>query len=193
MSPSPETEHTDTEQRPIIESLKMSPPEVIFVTSGSVAIDKERTTPTAFEDLDARGNLAWGHVRTMAAYHLAKECHNAHVVTLSTSKNTIRFPDDPVEDKFSPAIDATVAADEIRRRLTHAEIEPHVEEIPQSLDTFSEMIVAVRKCIDSKYTHAAIVTTAFQLPRAQAMLNSILSVDLKIKSITQNEEGKVQT
>lgn len=78
----PAIEHT-----PTLDKLRESPPEIIFVTSGTIIITKKDgypvICPTGFHDLYKGTHLAWGESRALASSVLANMFEDATIVTLS--------------------------------------------------------------------------------------------------------------
>lgn len=147
-------------------------PDAIFITSGSI-VSRKVTSPegaqetvrystTGFNDLDARGLVAWGKIRVIAGGQLAEDFPKATVVTLSRSTNNM-----------SEYSDASVAEKELKGMMG---VENMIERSESSVDTFTELLSIVRLMIERSWSKTAVVATRFQLPRMRAMLESIKHV-----------------
>ncbi len=163
----------DYDHKSIKEEIKAFNPEVIFVLSGNVVTrpagkdGKKRLSSSALSDIEKalpedRGKIVWGKARVVAAAELSDWFPNAEVVTESTSLNNL-----------TGIPDSAVMAEEIEF-LSDAE---NVSELPRSLDTFSELLQAVIYAHRKGLYRSVIVTVAFQLPRAAAMLRSLQTLD----------------
>ena len=147
-------------------------PEYIFVTSGSVTERISRPdangetittiSSTALPEPDVRGVTGWGKARMVAGLQVGTDFPDAKLITLSRStNNTGRYSD------------AEIMQQEMQRLNREIDVHPHSAPV----DLFTEVLESVRIGLDAKVREIAIVTTAFQLPRTQAMLESILNIE----------------
>lgn len=173
----------------VLEKAKEKPVEAVFILSGGIKkikkgkviagmpIENElsaaegkppgyRLSSTAFNDPDPRRSLGWGKAKNIAAAEIAEELNKIQpeqkpvLVTCSRSTNNL-----------AAKSDAEIAAEELRRYG----VENEILKEEWSLDTFTELLEAVRMTEENNWKHVAFSTTAYQRPRAEAMLQSLLN------------------
>ncbi len=172
----------------IIQDFCTDTPDAIFMTSGGVVkqvdgipgqVDKQvlEGGHTILDEDQGRMRtarfhrgydpkfFAWGSLRVVATVTLVERLRSVgkslpKLLTCSTAINNA-----------SSLSDAQVGKDEL---LAKTGLEDHdVTPLPESFDTFSELLVGLSKAVDMNAKHVGFISFEPQIPRIQAMLHSL--------------------